>query len=220
MAEEEIPEKTESVSDHGYTAFEHHEYVSLIHVSKDQEKSWLDMGQSFYRASLHLVEGVASGALNEDIEGIAAIYLFRHYLELALKQIVNRGRHLKDADGELANPEDIKAVAKIHDLAVLWKWVLEDAKPKLSQEDWDNYDVAFVEQCVKEFDEADRTGFAFRYAGLGGERCNFDFQRLVASMEHVEQVLDGIITYLEEGYQQSLDYLADLETEYGSDYGW
>ena len=55
-------------------------------------KSWIDIAESFYRASLILVEGVAADRLNEDTEGIAAAFLFRHYLELSLKNIILAGR--------------------------------------------------------------------------------------------------------------------------------
>lgn len=47
-------------------------------------------------ASKHLVDQVVHGSLREDIEGVAAIHLFRHFLELVLKDIVLAGRHLTE----------------------------------------------------------------------------------------------------------------------------
>jgi hypothetical protein len=177
------------------------------------------MGDSFYRAGFHLIEGVAGNVLREDIEGVAAVYLFRHYLELALKEIVFRGRYLKTGD-ELADPEEVKKVANIHDLEVLWKWVLEDAKPKILDKHWDNYDIAFVEDCVREFDAVDKKGFAFRYARHGSERCYFDFGMMLLCMDHIRQVLDGIIAYLVETYHEIGEWLAYLESQYGGDLRW
>jgi hypothetical protein len=102
---------------------------------------------------------LAAGRLKEDVEGTAAIFLFRHYLELMLKRIVLAGR-LLISENEIAIKDEIQKVANIHDLGTLWKWVLADAKPKFKE--WDNYDIASVDQCVMEFDRADKKGFAFR----------------------------------------------------------
>ena len=40
--------------------------------------------------------------------------------------------------------------------------------PKMKNS-WPRYDTGFVEQCINEFDAADKKGFAFRYAGTEGD---------------------------------------------------
>jgi hypothetical protein len=60
-----------------YTAFEKWDYDKIFYA-ESSPKSWLDIGESFYTASLHLIEGVADDRLSEDTEGIAAAFLFRH----------------------------------------------------------------------------------------------------------------------------------------------
>jgi hypothetical protein len=211
MNDEIEPEsRGESLGDFGYTAFEKWPYKRIIYIG--EEKSWVDLGTSFYWASHHLIKNVVDGSLREDIEGIAAVHLFRHYLELALKQIIFRGRYLKSED-VLANTSEIKKVANIHDLNTLWGWVLKDAKPKMAS--WDGFDIDFVEQCIVEFDSVDKKGFAFRYEGQGGERCYFSFQVMLISMEHLWQVLEGIVSYLVETYHQNLEYLDHLRSEAG-----
>jgi hypothetical protein len=88
-----------------YTAFQKWEYDKIFY-SESHPKSWLDIAESFYRASLHLVEGVAEDRLNEDTEGIAAAFLFRHYLELSLKNIILAGRFLtKEGHNALARTQ-------------------------------------------------------------------------------------------------------------------
>ena len=67
------------------------------------------------------------------------------------------------------------------------------------------------------FDAVHQKGFAFRYSGLGGEFCLFDFPTLLRQMEHIQQVLGGIETYLIETYAQNKEYEAYLESEFGSD---
>jgi hypothetical protein len=204
-----------SMSACGYTAFEHWDYKPII-CKLDQHQSWINMAESFYRGSYGLVEGVVRGQLHEDIEGVAGVFLFRHYLELVLKNIVLRGRWLKKED-ENAAREDVKEVSNIHELSVLWRWVLEDARPKIAADTWTNYDVQFVEKCIAEFDAVDKKGFAFRYPGQGGEYCRFDYGWLHVAMEHIQQILDNMLTYLIESYSQNAEYDAFLESEYGAD---
>ena len=196
-----------------YTAFEKWEYRTLIY-SHDREQGWIDFGESFYRASELLIEDLAKGKGFPDIEGVAAVFLFRHYLELAFKRIVVRGRCLVCRDKNAAW-EDVKQVANEHKLTVLWKWVLEDARPKIDRAVWEAYDIPFVEKCIVEFNERDEKGFAFRYPRQGGERYQFDFPFFRLAMEHVYQILANMTTYLIESHAENAEWEAILRDEAG-----
>lgn len=198
----------------GYTAFQKWQYDKIFYA-ESHPKSWLDIGESFYRASLLLVEGVAEERLNEDSEGVAAAFLFRHYLELALKSIILAGR-LLSTDGQNV-PRDQVVPAWGHKLSDLWALVVKDAKPKMAAGDWDNYDVEFIEKCIGEFDGIDPHGTVFRYTGEGAESVRVHFQWLYAIIEHVHQVLEGIRVYLVELHEQNADYESYLQSEFGGD---
>jgi hypothetical protein len=197
-----------------YTAFQKWEYDSIFYAEPDP-KSWLDIAESFYRASLQIIEGVVEGRLNEDTEGIAAAFLFRHYLELSLKNIILAGRFLTK-EGQNASREDVTPPWG-HKLSELWKLVLVDAKPKIEPADWESYDTEFVEKCIAEFDMIDPKGMAFRYTSEGAESLRVHFQWLHAIMEHVYQVLGGIRVYLVETHGENADYESYLQSEYGGD---
>ena len=200
--------------DFEYTAHELWDYRQLIFFSEGQEQTWHNMAQSFYWASKYLVEGVVKGPLREDIEGRAALFLFRHYLELTLKEIIVAGRYLT-ADGNLTRSE-VSQVKKIHKLEELWGDVLRDAKPKMPKDAaWEGYDWRFAERCILEFDAADKGGFAFRYDKEGGESAHVDFDRLHVAMGHVYQVLDAILTVLIETRGEIVDWLHELRSEAG-----
>jgi hypothetical protein len=196
-----------------FTALQKWEYDKIFYA-ESSPKSWLDIGESFYRASLLLVKGVAEDSLNEDTEGIAGAFLFRHYLELSLKSIILAERLLTKA-GENAPREDA-IPAWGHRLSELWNFVLRDSKPKMKS-DWDNYDTEFVEKCIAEFDRIDPHGMAFRYAGKGVEGLHVHFQWLYAIMEHVHQVLEAIRVYLVEMHGENADYESYLQSEFGGD---
>ena len=88
------------------TAFEKWPYRRLLYKTENT-RSWLDFRGGYYEASHMLILGVAEGRLREDIEGVAALFLFRHYLELSLKMIVGEGRWLKSIE-ENARLADVK----------------------------------------------------------------------------------------------------------------
>jgi hypothetical protein len=115
---------------------------------------------------------VAEDRLNEDTESIAAAFLFRHYLELSLKNIILAGRFLTK-EGHNA-PRENAVPAWGHNLSELWKLVLSDAKPKM-EADWGNHDIEFAEKCIAEFDAIDPKGMAFRYTGEGAASLSVHF---------------------------------------------
>lgn len=192
-----------------YTAFEIWDYHQLIYPSTGLQ-TWIDLADSFYRAAEVIIDNVVDGRCLQDVEGIAAIFLFRHYLELSLKGIVGSGRWLVGPDVN-ATPDQVKAVGREHRLSILWEWVLRDAKPKLKQY-WIGYDVAFVERCIAEFDQADQKSFAWRYPGQGSEKYSYDFSRLRLAIRHVRHVLEGIRCCLIEMYGQNADWENELRS--------
>lgn len=191
-------------ADYTYSAFEKWPYRSVFYKT-DNTRTWLGVREGFYEASRELVEGLAAGKYREDLEGVAATYLFRHYLELSLKSIILEGRRLESPEKN-ARPEDVKKLGNEHNLDVLWKMVVEDAMPKFAAGDWKNFDIQYVRKCVNEFHEADPHGVAFRYRGCGAEHYLVSFQQLAANMNHVHQVLDGIISWLAETYGQNEEW--------------
>ena len=193
-----------SSDDHAYTAYETWEYRPFVHVL-EEKKTWISYSESFYRASEVIIGNLAQGRGFSEIEGIAAVFLFRHYLELALKRIVVRGRCLIKQD-ENAAREDVKEVANIHSLGRLWELVLVDAKPKIEDRIWNSYDIPFVENCVKEFHERDEKGFAFRYPRQGGERYEYEFGYFRLAMEHVYQILENMTGVLIEQHGENAEW--------------
>jgi hypothetical protein len=114
-----------------------------------------------------------------------------------------------------ASAEDVKKVANIHDLRKLWEMVIADAKPKIGSNAWDNYDIPFVEKCIEEFHTYDEKGFAFRYPNQGGEYYRYDFAWFRQAMEHVQQILENITTYLIQAHTQNNEWQAILREEAG-----
>lgn len=206
MDEVYLQDSLDPDADYESDAMKRLDYQQVLFFRNDQEQTWLSMAESFYGASKHLVAEVLRGSLFEDVEGRAALFLFRHYLELILKRIILAGRYLAK-DGGLTE-EEIEPVANIHDLAVLWKWALRDAKPKMPMTDpWDDFDWQFAEKCVSEFASADPKGFAFRYHGKGGESAFVNYPAFVFAMNHTRRVLEAILGVLVQRHSEIMDWL-------------
>jgi hypothetical protein len=204
-------------ADFGYTAYEKREYKQVIY-QLEYKQAWIDLAVSFYRSAEALIQGVVKGHLYRDIEGVTGVFLFRHFLELILKEIVLWGRML-EAEDRNAVWEQVKRVANVHNLGQLWKWVLEDAKPKMKQEVWDSFDIGFAEKMIAEFDTVDPKGFSFRYHGQGGEHCGFSYEVFLEEMDHTRQVLEAILSYLRETHGRNADWEDIMRNEVGDVFG-
>lgn len=101
---------------------------SILASSGDERfHAQLDLGglgiypKAYFEAAEILVGAVASGS-NPDVIGYPLMYLYRHYLELMMKRIIELGRAL-DSN---CNPQDYP---DRHSLDVLW----EEARPLIKK---------------------------------------------------------------------------------------
>jgi hypothetical protein len=201
--------------DMSYSAFERWHYNPII-IKSNYLQGSRDIIESYFSASANLLRLLSEDEYGERPEGLAAIFLFRHYLELSLKRIILAGRWLERENKNRTDP--VEPIVKIHDLRKLWDWALTDAKPKLAPHDWESYDIPFIEKLVDERHAEDKNGVAFRYAGENGDFCLFDHRTLSRVLVHIHQILDGIDTCLVETYADNKEYESYLQAEMSADY--
>lgn len=179
------------------------------------DAQWKD---EYFHAARIIIEGIVNKTVEDRIDGVAGVYLFRHYIELALKYIVFHARWLKDASTNAAD-EDVKAVRKTHSLQELWHYAKEERKGKIPDDTWSTFDVGFVEQCVQDFESVDpHPGDRFRYFGKSfdlrpaEERLDpvhymsIDYAALLYDMQHMYDVLEAIDNYLYETYGENASW--------------
>lgn len=180
------------------------------------EANWED---AYYGAAFAIVSGVVERRYPRGVEGVTGLYLFRHYLELAMKYIVLHARWLKDPKTN-ARAEEVQAVKKTHSLGRLWAWVKEEAGPKIEDQYWREWDIEFLDACIAEWDGIDPDpGERFRYHGKSfggpgpaGEQGYLwiDFDRLLENMPHVREVLGMIDVYLYETHGMNAEWEAEM----------
>lgn len=181
------------------------------------EANWED---AYYGAAHAVISGVVEGRYLRAVEGVAGLYLFRHYLELALKYTILHSRWIKD---QHTLSGAVKEIDKTHSLKRLWGLLKAEALPKMQEDDSvREWDIEFVEACVLEFDTVDPgQGERFRYhgksfggaqAGAGDERLWIDFGQLLENMAHVREVLGMVDLWFYETHGMIQEWEAEMDS--------
>jgi hypothetical protein len=211
-----------------FAFYEKHRYKGVFRLPRSDWKVEAIWDDAYFHAAKRLVQGVISGEYLPALEGVAGMYSFRHYLELALKYIIFHSRWLKDASTN-ARFEEIEDVKATHSLRLLWITAKDECRRIILPEEWDRIDTDFVERCVLEFDAIDPNGQRFRYHGatFGVEKdperreqmtrtiqydvC-VDFDELAGVIQHVHDVLGYLDLYMVETYGQNEEWESILRS--------
>jgi hypothetical protein len=183
---------------------------------KPDDEHWYveaDWREGYFSASRALLEGVVLGNSTEPIEGVVGVFLFRHYLELAIKYVLFHARWLKN-ERENAPDNEVEAVKQRHHLRLFWDMAKEACGQRVPTKEWAAWDISFIDACVKEFETFDPQGDIFRYPKPGFEvgrlgplrhPLGIDHAALLQNMDHVHGVLEEIGSYLVANYHENED---------------
>ena len=199
-----------------------YDYQPVFGVPDDPWRVDANWDDAYYRAAEATIKGVVEGQFRPAIEGIAGVFLFRHYLELALKYLILHARKLEGA-GTIAAPEEREDVRNIHNLASLWDTAMRELNGKIPDGTLKEYDVEFARKMIMEFHEIDRKGVRFRYHGdkfganMSGEPMTtnslyIDYGRLLGQMDHAREVLSALDTYVYELHGELVDWEAEMSS--------
>ena len=197
-------------------------YHPMLQIPEAPWKVGANWPEGFFHASKALIHGVVQGGLMPGVEGVAGVFLFRHYMELALKYIVFHSRWLK-SEKKNAEWDEVKNLHRNHSLIAWWNLVKGGRKGKLPGAEWARLDTKFVEECVKNFEAADPApGWRFRYptrvigvARRGEPIINelyVDFPAMLHQMDHVYEVLNAIDVYLVETHGENEEWEAEMNS--------
>jgi hypothetical protein len=170
----------------------------------------------FFESATILLKGVMSRSLHESIEGVAAVFLCRHYLELALKYTLYHSRWLDD---ETHNADsDVEPVGKSHNLQELWDKLNTELQNRVPSIVATGYDLDFVAKFVKEFHDVDERNTRFRYPGeqlpvelSTHETLKTDFETLLLNLKRAHDVLELLDTHLIEQHGQNREWQAYMD---------
>ena len=145
----------------------------------------------FQRAADIIVDGTQGDDLNPDDLFFPIAHLYRHHLELLLKELVRLGvrlRSLKDCDKILGE----------HNLHRLWN----KAKQLIKEVSADslNTDLTAVEQVVFEFHKLDPTGQAFRYHRDKKGTPHLKDALKIVDLGNLKATVDTVSSWLDAAY--------------------
>ncbi len=151
-------------------------------------------------------------------EGVAALFLFRHYLELTLKEIVFDLRRIESRRKNVPRTQ-CPQQAFGHKLSPLWIEVKNLYPLKMGLKNWDAFDTDFVDRCICEFDRIDPSSERFRYPiEKNGpprdrlERLAVAWSWLPHTIGHVHDVLETMDMYLVETFAQNEEWEAEMNS--------
>lgn len=157
--------------------------------------------EGFFESAKLLLKGIVAGELRQGIEGVVAVFLCRHYLELAIKYTLFHSRWLKDSSHN-AVTTDVEPVRKSHDLQTLWDTLARELKSK-SNVVPQGLDLDYVSGFVAEFHAVDRYNWRFRYPAeqlparsSSRDALNVNFGSLLFNLQRTYDVLDTLDRHL------------------------
>lgn len=139
----------------------------------------------FKEAADVLVEEVSETRHRQDVLVFPIGFLYRHYIELRLKEIVKTGRELLDEDGGAPTG---------HNLTTLWgsaRAIIEKVWPEASKDD-----LNATEGCLSRFAEADPGSDGFRYpCDRSGNPTLSDVRQI--NLRNLKEVVDRLSVVLD-----------------------
>jgi len=172
----------------------------------------------YYAVARVITERILTGQALEDIEGTVALFLFRHYLELALKSVAFNLRWLITENENVLRSEAVKW-PEGHKLDVLWEEIRREFPNKMGMKLWQEFDTEFLGKCISEFHSIDPWGERFRYRREKHDHARDRLKALGPSwsdllvvMEHAHNVLRAMETYLIETYGQNEEWRSEMNS--------
>ena len=164
--------------------------------------SWDHYADGYRSAADQLVDDIVERRLRRlDAVVYPLVYLYRHYLELRLKQLIPlTGRYLY---------LDQEFPAR-HDLLLMW----DTLRPRL-EHGWEGLPSAVIEAQLREFERWDRDSYAFRYPEDKRGKPNLVGLDQI-DVRHLKEVVARLSTVFDTvafGIGAMLDLRDDVEAE-------
>jgi len=161
---------------------------------------------SFKEAADKIVDDLAIGKTSEhaDLFFFPVAYLYRHSIELRLKELIWQGMQLR-----ILEYEKNKDLLGSHNLHKLWNKVSNILRTVCGDSIRD--DLAAVEKTILQFHKIDKSGQGFRYLKDKERKslCQKFPQRV--ELENLKKVMEGLVNFFE-GYG---DVLSEAQNSQG-----
>ena len=159
-----------------------------------------------------LVEYVKGSRRDQDVLVFPVVFLYRHYLELCLKRLIEWGKELLDE-----NPD----FPKQHELDKLWhvcRPILSRLEPSIPKQD-----LEAIEEAIRQFCAIDPSSEAFRYplTKKGQKSISPDVRYI--NLRQLAEVMEKVASFFDSASMMVsvyVDYKRDMDREFGRDFEW
>lgn len=192
----------------GRPYYEKCELNARLHLTRER---WDFYGWGYKRAADILVDWVAQEKMDQDMLVYSIAFLYRHYIELRLKELLIVGAKLLDQTPD---------VPYTHNLLVLWRRVRKVVEQAWPESEKKHY-LDALEERLKEFCAVDPGSYAFRYPEdktgrqTLGSITYLNLYQLKKVMTGVSQLLegfsDGLWSYFDYKYEMLADYFQNAD---------
>lgn len=151
------------------------------------------------------IEACARGAVQDTLV-YPIVFLYRQYIELAIKALLKDARRLQDIEKEFPTHH------RIYELWLDCRGLLKDICPGDSEKELDQ-----ITRLIKEFSSIDPDSFAFRYPEDKKGKPSIDGLTHI-NLRVLRETMEGISNLLSGAHDQISDYLAykaDMRAEHG-----
>jgi hypothetical protein len=171
--------------------------------------------EGYLRGAQLLVQQVGETSRDQDFLVYPIVFLYRHYIELTLKDIITRARYL--VERELSEAE--KKHLTSHRLDLLWN----DFKP-LSGDiakaggwvDLPPEDIHGIEDYILQISEVDPNSYSLRYAHSKKGEPSLPELLTHINLRHFGELMDRLARYLW-GIDMGMSVLEEMKHDYESE---
>lgn len=168
------------------------------------EDCWSTYALSYRQAAEIVVGELQSSRVVMSSTLLPALFLFRHYIEIRLKELVV-------LCGKILGEE--QSISSHHKLYPSWGRLKGLARRIDNQ--FQGEEVEVVEKCIKELSELDERGDVFRYpvdtqGNTNLNRTSIPIENFAKTMEAIANYLDGATDYYYAHYQAQCEMAADF----------
>lgn len=167
--------------------------------------------EGYRRGARLLVEHVVEHQCNQDYLVYPIIFLYRHHIELALKNIIRRVPYLLDR--QLTLPEESNL--KKHQLDLLW----QDLRPMINTvgatAGWGPFDpteLEGIDEHITQLSDMDPDSYAFRYTRSKKGAPTLPPDVKLINLRHFAEMIERLAGALE-GLDTATSYLEDAKSE-------
>ena len=184
-------------------------------VGREGRQDWFAYADGYRRAARLIAEFVLQDPSEHDLLVYPGVFLYRHYLELRLKEIVVRGRWVAELPA-------VDVTAYNHNLAVAWRDAKETLLRLFPPGALESEYYKAIDVLIEQFAAIDPDSAAFRYPvknkkkGGGPSLPDLEYMhvgQLATAVEQIADFLDGSVMAIEERREGELEARAEWHDE-------